>query len=74
MMTSVEQHAMIRELQEHEHRMTRDEGELFAMIRKRDYDDEDLDALSRNKLVELHQKYAVTRRSGGNPLDSLFSR
>lgn len=74
MMTSVEQHAMIRDLHEHEHRMTRDDAELFAMFRKRDYDDEDLDALSRKKLVELHERYVVHTGRRGNPLDALFNK
>ena len=71
-MTHIEQHKLIEELRDHEPRMSRTDAELFAMFRKRDRDDEDLDALSRKKLLELHERYASRRKPGGNPLDRLF--
>jgi len=71
-MTSVEQHKLIRELRDYEHRMTREEQERFDMYRKRDKDDEDLDRLSKVKLQEMYDKYVVANRPKGNPLDALF--
>ncbi|MDT8324518.1 MAG: hypothetical protein RRA94_10420 [Bacteroidota bacterium] len=71
-MTSVEQHKLIRELRDYENRMTREEQERFDMYRKRDKDDEDLDRLSKVKLKELYEKYVVSGRPRGNPLDALF--
>lgn len=71
-MTSVEQHRLVRELRDVEMKMTRSEQEMFDMFRKRDKDDEDLDTLSRKKLLELYEKYIVSRRPKGNPLDALF--
>lgn len=71
-MTSVEQHKLIRELRDYEHRMTREEQERFDMYRKRDKDDEDLDRLSKVKLQEMYDKYVAANRPKGNPLDALF--
>lgn len=71
-MTSVEQHKIIRELRDREMKMTRAEQEMFEMFRKRDKDDEDLDSISRKKLMELYEKYIVATRPKGNPLDALF--
>jgi hypothetical protein len=71
-MTSVEQHKIIRELRDREMKMTRAEREMFDMFRKRDKDDEDLDSISRKKLMELYEKYIVATRPKGNPLDALF--
>jgi hypothetical protein len=71
-MTSVEQHKLVRELRDVEMKMTRPEQEMFDMFRKRDKDDEDLDTLSRKKLLELYDKYIVSKRPKGNPLDALF--
>ncbi len=73
-MTSVEQHKIIRELRDREMKMTRAEQEMFDMFRKRDKDDEDLDSISRKKLMELYEKYVVAARPKGNPLDALFGR
>ncbi len=73
-MTHAEQHKLVVELRDHENKMTRAELEAFDMFRKRDKDDEDLDAISRRKLVELHNKYVVASRPKGNPLDALFGR
>lgn len=73
-MTSVEQHCFIRELHEHASRMTRAEQEMYEMFRKRDHDDEDLDKLSRDRLIELHRKYVLSPVRRENPLDALFRR
>ena len=73
-MTSIEQHSLVSELCAHEMRMTAREREEFSMFRKRDKDDEDLDALSRKRLVELHEKYAVRPVEARNPLDALFRK
>ncbi len=56
-MTRAEQQGMIRDLLDHTRRMTRAEEEEIAMFLKRDKDDEDLDSLSRNRLIALYQKY-----------------
>lgn len=71
-MTSIEQHKMIAALREHEARMNKREQEEFEMYRKRDRDDEDLDEISKRRLVALHEKYAVQRCAAANPLDALF--
>ena len=71
-MTSIEQKKLIEELLDYEARMNRADAELFAMFRKRHTDDEDLDLLSRKKLLELHEKYVRRKQSSGNPLDKLF--
>ncbi len=71
-MTSIEQHKLIAELRDEEGRMTREDAERFAMFRKRDKDDEDLDALSRKELLAMHERYVVRRKARGNPLDNLF--
>jgi hypothetical protein len=73
-MTSVEQHKLVAALREYHARMTRDEQELFAMLSKRDKDDEDLDELSKKRLLALHEKYAVKPRPKTNPLDALFKK
>jgi hypothetical protein len=73
-MTKAEQKTLINELRDKEMKMTRAEQEMFDMFRKRDKDDEDLDAISRRKLVELHKKYVIPKQSSGNPLDALFGK
>lgn len=71
-MTHIEQHKMIEELRDAEQRMSREDAELFAMFRKRDRDDEDLDAQSRKKLLDMHARYVKRKKAEGNPLDRLF--
>jgi hypothetical protein len=73
-MTSVEQHAMVRQLREYEPRMNRDDLEIFQMYRKRDKDDEDLDEMSKKKLKELFEKYVRKPRPASNPLDKFFGK
>lgn len=57
-MTHAEQHAMILELQDHARKMSRYEQEEFAMYVKRNKDDEDLDAISQKRLLDLYERYA----------------
>lgn len=75
-MTHIEQHKTILELREVEQKMSRDDYEVYAMFRKRDYDDEDLDKASKKKLTELYDKYMSMKgkQSKRNPLDDLFSK
>jgi hypothetical protein len=56
-MTHADQKGMIRELMDHSRKMTRAEDEELAMFVRRDKDDEDLDAISRRRLIALYQKY-----------------
>jgi hypothetical protein len=60
-MTRAEQHAMIETLREYAHKLRGREGDEFDMMRKRDKDDEDLDELTRRRLVELYEKYVPER-------------
>jgi hypothetical protein len=60
-MTHAEQHRMILELMEFSHRMPRKEREEFEMFVKRDKDDEDLDEISRKRLVTMAETY-IRRR------------
>ncbi len=60
-MTKAEQQRMIRDLQAHTARMNRTELEMFEMLRKRDKDDEDLDALATRALEQLHLKFLPSR-------------
>jgi hypothetical protein len=71
-MDSAEQKELIAALREVEARMSRADAERFAMFRKRDRDDEDLDLLSERTLRELHATYVTSRATRGNPLDALF--
>lgn len=73
-MTISEQHRLVRELVDHEGKMTREERALFDMLRKRDKDDEDLDLLSKKALVDMHTRYAVRATPAANPLDALFRK
>ncbi len=60
-MTKVEQHKIIETLKDYYKKMNRYEADEFDMFRKRDYDDEDLDSLSKKKLLELYEKYVPAR-------------
>ncbi len=73
-MTTVEQHKLVAELRDYTRRMTRIEQEMFEMFRKRDKDDEDLDLLSKRRLMELHVKYVKRPKPVVNPLDALFKK
>ena len=61
-MTRAEQHKMITELREYEVRMNRDDEEDFAMLVRRDKDDEDLDRIAERRLVDLYTRYVEQRR------------
>jgi hypothetical protein len=56
-MTHAEQHKMIIELMDHARKMRPTEQQNFEMFVKRDKDDEDLDELSRKRLLELYTTY-----------------
>lgn len=73
-MTHAEQKRLVADLMDYQMKMTREEQETFDMFRKRNKDDEDLDKLSRQKLVAMHEKYVVASRPKGNPLDALFGK
>ncbi len=60
-MTRVEQHKIIEALREYSHKMRGREGDDFEMFHKRDRDDEELDAISRKRLLELYEKYVPER-------------
>ncbi|MFH0988851.1 MAG: hypothetical protein V1799_02420 [bacterium] len=60
-MTHIEQHKMIQELKEYSVKMNREDLRMFEMILKRNKDDEDLDAISTNRLEVLHNRYVVKK-------------
>lgn len=60
-MTHAEQHRMILELKDFSHTMSGRDRDEFEMFLKRDRDDEDLDELSRKRLVQMVETY-VRRR------------
>lgn len=60
-MTRVEQHKIIELLREYQHKMKGRDMDDFEMFRKRDLDDEELDELSRRRLLELYEKYVPER-------------
>lgn len=61
-MTHVEQHRMIEELKDYMFRMKGKDYYDFEMFLKRDKDDEDLDEISKKRLVELYEKYYRKKR------------
>jgi hypothetical protein len=71
-MTRVEQKNMIHDLRQYQRKMSGKEIADFEMMLKREKDDEDLDELTRRRLVELHERY-VPRRSKKD-LDDLWER
>jgi hypothetical protein len=60
-MTIVEQHNIIKLLSEYSHKMRGKDLDEFEMMRKRDKDDEELDALRRKRLLELFERYVPER-------------
>jgi hypothetical protein len=60
-MTIVEQHKMIETLREYQHKMRGRDLDEFEMMRKRDRDDEELDELSRRRLLEMTNLYVPER-------------
>ena len=60
-MTRIEQHKMVEALREYENTMRGRDLDDFEMFRKRDRDDEDLDEISRRRLLGLYEKYVPER-------------
>lgn len=60
-MTRTEQHKIIDALRDYVHKMNGRDLDDFEMLRKRDRDDEDLDAISLRQLTELYVKYVPER-------------
>lgn len=60
-MTRTEQHKIIETLREYEHLLKGREADEFEMMRKRDRDDEELDAMSVRRLMEMYTKYVPER-------------
>jgi len=56
-MTHAEQRRMIEELKDYHQKMRGKDYYDFEMFMKRDKDDEDLDEISKRRLVELYEKY-----------------
>jgi len=73
-MTSVEQHKIVNELCQYEAHMSRNDLDEFVMYRKRDTDDEDLDIESKQRLMEMFEKYVTVKKAKGNPLNDLFKK
>ena len=61
-MTHAEQRERIQELMDYRRNMSRLEQEEFDMFIKRNKDDEDLDAMSRKRLVDLYEKHIPPRK------------
>jgi len=61
-MTHAEQRERIQELMDYRRNMSRQEQEEFDMFIKRNKDDEDLDAMSRKRLVDLYEKHIPLRK------------
>lgn len=62
-MTHEEQHSMIVELMDYARKMKRDDQENFEMFVKRDKDDEDLDAISQRRLLQLYARYVERKQA-----------
>jgi hypothetical protein len=60
-MTSIEQHKIIQALAEYAHKLRGRERDEFDMMVKRDRDDEELDEITRRKLLELYRTYVPER-------------
>jgi len=61
-MTHAEQRERIQELMDYRRNMSRQEQEEFDMFIKRNKDDEDLDAMSRKRLIDLYEKHIPPRK------------
>jgi hypothetical protein len=59
--TYIEQKKTVAELKDYQNKMTRDEQKQFEMFAKRDKDDEDLDDISKSKLLQLYEKYITNK-------------
>lgn len=75
-MTHVEQKKIVRELRDFENKMSRDEQEAFRMFAKRDKDDEDLDDISKKKLMLMYEQYIVNKpkKIVKSPFGDIISR
>ncbi len=60
-MTKTEQHKIIEQIREYEHKMRGRDKDEFDMMRKRDRDDEDLDEHTRKRLLALYEQYVPER-------------
>jgi hypothetical protein len=60
-MTSIEQHKIIQTLAEYAHKLRGRERDEFDMMVKRDKDDEELDEITRRKLLELYHTHVPER-------------
>ena len=71
-MRIIEQHKLIYELRDFSAKMSSAEQYEFEMMKKRDKDDEELDALSIAKLETMHKKYVI--RKSKKDIEELFKR
>ena len=60
-MTRVEQHKMIETLYDYQHNIRGRDLDEFEMMRKRDRDDEELDEMTRRRLLALYTQYVPER-------------
>lgn len=60
-MTSTEQHNIIKTLADYSHKLRGKESDEFEMMQKRDRDDEELDELTRRRLLEFYVKCVPER-------------
>jgi hypothetical protein len=56
-----QQHKKILRLRESEKRMSSEDKEAFAMLLKRDRDDEDLDSIALQQLNQLFERYVAKK-------------
>ena len=52
---------MVETLKDYIHKMRGRDLDDFEMVRKRDWDDEDIDEIARRRLAELYIKYVPER-------------
>jgi hypothetical protein len=60
-MTRAEQNEIIQALRDYENKMKGRDRDDFDMFKKRHKDDEELDAMSRKRLIELYETYVPAR-------------
>jgi len=63
---------MILSLREHSKTMTSDDKEVFAMMLKRDTDDEDFDSIALHQLNQLFERYV--RKRSNEELESRWKK
>lgn len=59
-----QQHKMILALRDYVKGMKSEDREAFVMMQKRDRDDEDLDSITLQQLIRLHERF-VTKKNRG---------